>query len=127
MSKFTEKMKSFFDKSVEVSKDALSKTGKAVQEFSDKSIVRIEIKQLENKIQKEYVELGSKVFSFFNSDKQGKLSIDDDFISSAVKKIVHYNEEIERRNVELEAKKEESDARTAEEKEAKKNKSSITE
>ena len=62
---FMDKVKDFMDKGVEVSKSALSKAGEAVQDFGDKSVTKIEIKKLENKLEKLICELGSYVFDKF--------------------------------------------------------------
>ena len=59
---FVEKMKNFFDKSVEVSKSAFEKAGDAVQDFGDKSVTKIEIKKLETKLEKQYAEIGKFIF-----------------------------------------------------------------
>ena len=53
---FVDKMKDFFDKSVEASKSAFEKAGDAVQDFGDKSVAKIEIKKLEAKLEKQMAE-----------------------------------------------------------------------
>ena len=49
---FIDKVKDFMDKGVEVSKTAITKAGDAVQDFSEKSVIRIDIKKLESKLEK---------------------------------------------------------------------------
>lgn len=84
---FMEKMKDVFDKGVKVSKEALSKAGDAVQDFGDKSVIRIEIKQLESKLDKEYESLGTQVHSFFQNNKEDTLSYNNAQISGVINEI----------------------------------------
>lgn len=53
-----QKIKEFFVKSAEVSKNALSKAGVAVQKFSDKSVLKIQIQNQKSARSKKYTELG---------------------------------------------------------------------
>lgn len=55
------KLKSFFNKGAEASKNAFEKAGDKVQEFSDKSVVRLEKKQLETKLEQKYAEIGKLI------------------------------------------------------------------
>lgn len=55
------KVKTFFSKTAKVSKDAFEKAGTKVQDFSDKSVIKIEKHQLETKRDCKYEELGFKV------------------------------------------------------------------
>lgn len=109
MADFKEKMKNFFNKSVEVSKDALVKAGSAVQDFSDKSKVTIKIKQLEGKVQKEYASIGSKVFEFFTESPDASLTKENDILTTSFAEINRLDEEIEKLNIELEAMKEKNE------------------
>ncbi|MGP1588220.1 MAG: hypothetical protein ACTTHG_07770 [Treponemataceae bacterium] len=65
---FVDKMKDFLNKGVEASKSALNKVGDAVQDFGDKSVIKIEIKKLESRLEKQYQEIGKFVFK--NTDKK---------------------------------------------------------
>lgn len=109
MADFKETMKKFFNKSVEVSKDALVKAGTAVQDFSDKSKVTIKIKQLENKVQKEYALIGSKVFDFFAESPEASLTKENDIFVTSFAEINSLSAEIEKLNLELEAMKDKSE------------------
>ncbi|MCR4742566.1 MAG: hypothetical protein K5866_06830 [Treponema sp.] len=57
----TKKVKDFFSKGAKASKDAFMKAGDKVQEFSDKSVIKIEKKQLENKLDNNFSELGKRL------------------------------------------------------------------
>lgn len=58
---FEEKVKDALSKGVKASKEALSKAGSAVQNFSDKSVNKIEKQQLINKQKVKFEEMGKKL------------------------------------------------------------------
>lgn len=99
---FMDKVKDFMDKGVEVSKSALSKAGEAVQDFGDKSVTKIEIKKLENKLEKLICELGSYVFDKFDTEKVDILSYSDDKVQSIITSINEIKNQIASKNEELE-------------------------
>ena len=55
------KLKEVFSKGAKVSKDAFDKAGDKVQYFTYKSVVKLEKRQLENKRDCKYEELGLKI------------------------------------------------------------------
>lgn len=57
------KLKTMFTKGAAASKEAFEKAGDKVQNFTDKSVVKIEKKQLENKQEAKYAELGKLTYS----------------------------------------------------------------
>ena len=61
MEEFGNKVKSLFSKGVESSREALEKAGDKVQDFTDKSVTKIEIHKLETKRDCKYEELGLKL------------------------------------------------------------------
>ncbi|MCR4952748.1 MAG: hypothetical protein K6A43_01620 [Treponema sp.] len=67
-SNIEDKLKTVISKSAEVSKDVFKKTGNAVQNFSDKSVLKFEIKQLTSKRNKLYSELGTKLSEFLSAE-----------------------------------------------------------
>lgn len=91
---FLEKMKEYLDKGVEVSKDALSKAGDAVQNFSEKSVTKIETHQLQSRQNKEYRALGLAVYQFFEDNPSGCLSSTDGSISGIIQEIERLAKEI---------------------------------
>ena len=107
---FMGKVKSFLDRSVVASKKALGVAGDAVQDFSDKSVLRIEKIQLETKVKKQYELLGEYVAKSFASKKTSSVSAKDEKVSSALKEIARLNAEIAKRE---EALKDESGAKKA--------------
>jgi hypothetical protein len=101
MSDFMDKVKSFFDKSLEVSKDALSKAGSAVSDYSDKTMTKIGVKQLEGKIQKIYAELGSMVYDYIEANNTQNINGETEFVKKAIEDINKLKEEIKSKNEEL--------------------------
>lgn len=59
---FKEKFFRFLDKSVESSKKAFYKAGEKISDFSDKSVLKIEVSRLNGKLEKLYARLGEFVF-----------------------------------------------------------------
>ena len=55
------KVKELFSRGTEVSKEALAKAGDKVQDFTDKSVTKIEIHKLETKRSCKYEEMGLKL------------------------------------------------------------------
>ena len=101
---FLDKMKEYLDKGVEVSKEALSKAGDAVQDFSDKSVTKIETHQLISRQNKEYRALGQAVLKFFEENPSASLSTDNSLISGIMAEIQRLEKEIVQREESLKAK-----------------------
>ena len=58
---FGNKVKDLFSRGTQASKEALSKAGDKVQDFTDKSVTKIEIHKLETKRACKYEEMGLKL------------------------------------------------------------------
>lgn len=101
MNDFLEKMKTYLDKSVEVSKEAVKTAGAKVQDFGDKSMTLIEVRQLENKVQQELQKLGLRVYEQFNEDSDKDIPVKDEIIQKCLNEISYLNKEIDKRNVQL--------------------------
>lgn len=109
---FLDKMKVYLDKGVEVSKEALSKgvevskealskAGDAVQDFSDKSVTKIETHQLISRQNKEYKALGLAVQKFFDENPTGSLTGDNSLIQGILQEITRLEKEIAEREESL--------------------------
>lgn len=94
---FMEKAKKLFDRGIVASKKALGVAGEAVQDFSDKSVVTIEKKQLESKIKKQQAELGEYAAGVL-AKKGAKLTADDAKVAAILKEIARLNKEIKARD-----------------------------
>ena len=103
---FMDKVKDFMDKSVEVSKTAITKAGDAVQDFSEKSVIRIDIKKLESKLEKLINELGSYVFDKFNSENAEFVNASDEKVASIINNINEVKSQLASKTEELEKKDE---------------------
>ncbi|WP_318677095.1 hypothetical protein [Treponema sp.] len=103
---FLDKAKNLFDRGFSASKKAIGVAGEAVQDFSDKSVTTIEIKQLESKIKKQYSNLGEYVNSVF-SKKAKSLTADDETVVKIMKEVARLEKEISKRKAALEESKKE--------------------
>ena len=112
---FLDKMKEYLDKGVEVSKEALSKAGDAVQDFSDKSVTKIETHQLISRQNKEYRALGQAVLKFFEENPSATLSADNSLISGIMAEIQRLEKEIVQREESLKAKEQDDTTASAQE------------
>ena len=61
MDEIGNKVKDLFSRGTQASKEALSKAGDKVQDFTDKSVTKIEIHKLETKRDCKYEEMGLKL------------------------------------------------------------------
>lgn len=104
------KLKNFISKSSDVTKSAFSKASNAVQKFSDKSVLKIEIKQMESKKEKLFTKIGkhlSSVLSNENVDLMNLQNSNDEKISPLVEEIKTFQAEIVQLNLDIEKNKEE--------------------
>lgn len=104
------KLKNFISKSSDVTKSAFSKASNAVQKFSDKSVLKIEIKQMESKKEKLFTKIGkhlSSVLSNENVDLMNLQNLNDEKISTLVEEIKTFQAEIVQLNLDIEKNKEE--------------------
>ena len=91
------KVKAYVDKGVAASRDALTKAGSAVKDFSDKGVVRLELVQLKSQLKKTYENLGLQVFEALSGKKQQSLSADDALTAGYLTEIERLRREIEKR------------------------------
>ena len=113
------KLKNFISKSSDVTKSAFSKASNAVQKFSDKSVLKIEIKQMESKKEKLFTKIGkhlSSVLSNENVDLMNLQNSNDEKITTLVEEIKTFQAEIVQLNLDIEKNKE--DLKKAQEKES---------
>ena len=104
------KLKNFISKSSDVTKSAFSKATNAVQKFSDKSVLKIEIKQMESKKEKLFTKIGkhlSSILSNENVDLMNLQNSNDEKISTLVEEIKTFQAEIVQLNLDIEKNKEE--------------------
>lgn len=85
-----QKLKNLFSKGAAASKEAFEKAGDKVQEFTDKSVNKIEIKQLETKLNEKHAVLGKLVYE--DIEESGAIKIKE---SENKEKILNLKKEIE--------------------------------
>lgn len=93
---FKERFLSFLDRGVESSKNAFHKAGSKINDFSDKSVLRIDIARLNSKLEKLYEELGKLSFEKRELSKKS---------ASDVKEFENFYTQIEEILKEIESKK----------------------
>ena len=104
------KLKNFISKSSDVTKSAFSKASNAVQKFSDKSVLKIEIKQMESKKEKLFTKIGkhlSSVLAHENVDLMNLQNSNDEKITTLVEEIKTFQAEIVQLNLDIQENKEE--------------------
>ena len=103
-----EKLQSGLDKFLDSSKKALGKAGNAVQDFSDKSVIRIEKHQFEVKKDDQIKKLGTLALERFLNDSSATLSAGEDAVVSILEEIRKLNDDIALREDKLKAEKAEA-------------------
>ena len=99
---FKTKFKEGMDKVVSSSKKAFGKAGKAVQGFSDRSVILIEKKQLESKREAELKKLGALSADRFLRGETSLVS-DDEAVAPILEEIKRLDSEIKTREESLNA------------------------
>ena len=92
-----EKFKKGLDKVFNKSKRALGKAGNAVQNFSDKSVIKIEKHQFESKKQEQICKLGQLAFEKFNNNDTAVLSASEESVVAIFEEIKKIDDEIAKR------------------------------
>ncbi|MDR3312778.1 MAG: hypothetical protein LBS64_06575 [Spirochaetaceae bacterium] len=99
-------VKNLVDTGLAVSREALNKAGNAARDLGDKSVLRLELAQLEKKLAKNYESLGIQVSEAFATRKKDSLSASDAEISGFLHETARLTAEIGRRNGLLKSKPE---------------------
>lgn len=97
------KVKEMFSKGAKASKNAFEKAGDKVQDFTDKSVVKIEIRQLENRRDCKYEELGLKLSQMLIEGAEITSSNQDDIqiLNEIQEEIKNLSDKIREKNDEL--------------------------
>lgn len=94
---FKEKLNESVDKVVSSAKKAIGKAGVAMQDFSDKSVIRIEKRHFESKRDAEYTKLGGLVAERFSADETASVAASEEAVAAIIAEIRHCSEEIKKR------------------------------
>ncbi len=94
---FTDDLKKYVDKGIEVSKTALGKASDAVSRFGDQSVVRVEKAQFESRQKQNFHRLGEVVYALFTEQDKKQLSRENEAIKDLLEAINNTKAEIEKR------------------------------
>ena len=103
LEEFGKKVKDGLEKFVKSSKDVFGKAGEAVQNFSDKSVVRIEKMQFESKREEQYAKLGKLVADSLEKNPDATPDFTGGEIPTILSEIIRMTKEIEVRKLVLES------------------------
>lgn len=92
------------DKGINASKVALTNAGTAIQNFGDRSVLRIERAQYESKLKHDITELGNLVYKRFVDEGQESIETTDEEIIALITNLKNYKAEIAQRDEILKAK-----------------------
>ena len=92
--------KAILDSTLTASKDALSKAGNAARDLSEKSVIRVELMQLERKLTKSYETLGKAVSAHFDAQND-TLSSQDINVVALLLEIARLRHDIETRQAKI--------------------------
>lgn len=95
---FKEKVRDGMDKFIESSKKVLGAAGNAVQDFSDKSVVRIEKSRFESKLHEQYRKFGEYVAGILGADSSASVNTSELKVSEFIAEINNLSKEIELRS-----------------------------
>jgi len=96
-----ERMQKVVNQGLESSKEFLDKAKVKAQELGEKGLLKFDIMQLENQVQKCLLQLGSKVFETFVKDNNDKVSKNDQSVSPILKEIMDLQKKIEEKEENL--------------------------
>ncbi|MBR1638568.1 MAG: hypothetical protein IJ688_04195 [Treponema sp.] len=98
------KIKELFSRGAKASKDVLDKAGEKVQDFSDKSVKKIEKHQLESKRDCKYEELGMKISQMLMEGALVKSDCEEDvsILLSIQDEIKELTDQIAKKDAEIE-------------------------
>lgn len=94
------------DKVIESSKKGLKSAGSAINEFGDKSVLRIELSQLKSKLSKIYGEFGEWTVAALEDGDSASIGKDDPKVAEYLAQIKSIRENIEKHEADIAAKKE---------------------
>jgi hypothetical protein len=102
---FIERMKELLDQGVAVSKDIAVKAGAKAQDYGERGVMMLEIKQLESQAQKLIGRLGTEAYQAFTERGEANLSSESDTVKSILSEIAAARQSIEKKEAELKSRK----------------------
>lgn len=84
----------YIDRGVEASKKGLKSAGSAITEFSDKSVLKIELSQLKAQLARNFTELGKTCYNLLKAENAEPISPSNDEIKKLLEAIAKTEEKI---------------------------------
>jgi len=105
---FSERMREMLDQGVAASKELAAKAGAKAQDLGERSVLMLEIKQLESQAQKLVGRLGAEAYQTFTERGEETLSRESLAVKALLVDIAGIRESIERKEAELALRKNKS-------------------
>ena len=102
---FSDRMKELLDQGVSKSKDLAAKAGAKAQDYGERGVLMVEIKQLESQAQKLIGRLGTEAYQTFTERGEETLSRESTPIKTLLSEIAAARESIEQKEAELKIRK----------------------
>jgi len=102
---FSERMKDLLDQGWAASKEFAIKAGTKAQDLGERSILMLDIKQLEGQAQKLLTRLGNEAFIAFTERNQNTVDRDDVTFRTILNELALIREQIEKKESELKSRK----------------------
>ena len=102
---FAERMREMIDQGVAASKEFAAKAGAKAQDLGERSVLMLEIKQLESQAQKSISRLGAEAYQTFVERGETTLSADSAPVKTILSEIATTRESIEQKEAELKIRK----------------------
>ena len=98
---FSERMMDLLDQGMTASKEFAIKAGAVAQDLGERSVLMVEIKQLENKAQKFLGRLGNEVYKAFTERNQDSIERNAPEINSIMEELAKLSDALEQKESEL--------------------------
>ncbi|MCL2601533.1 MAG: hypothetical protein FWD91_01835 [Treponema sp.] len=102
---FSERMKGMLDQGVAVSKEFAVKAGAKAQDIGERSVLMLEVKQLDHQANKLAGRLGAEVYQAFTERGEETLSKENPVVKALLSEITTIRDSIEKKEAELAMKK----------------------
>jgi len=98
---FSERMMELIDQGIAATKDFALKAGAMAQEWGERGVLMVDIKQLEMKAQKLMARLGNETYMAFAERNQESINRDAPEISAIITELVKLRDAIDQKETEL--------------------------
>ena len=102
---FSDRMRELLDQGVSKSKDLAAKAGAKAQDYGERGVLMVEIKQLESQAQKLIGRLGTEAYQTFTERGEETLSRESSPVKMLLSEIAAARESIEQKEAELKIRK----------------------